>query len=73
MPYIPGTKQLLKKARDLQTVANAVQDKVTVKRGWLDRQSVAYRESPQGQEWEEYLENLDDFLNEIMAINTDEV
>ncbi len=74
MPNISGAKQLVKRIKDLKMQADKVQDKIVEKQNWLDRQTTdQYRESEKGQEWLDYLDRLENFVYEVMNINTEDI
>lgn len=73
MPNIPGAKKLVKQVKELKLQADIMNDKIIEKHRWLDQKDDKYIESEKGQEWLDYLDRLEDFIEEIYSIYTEDI
>lgn len=71
MPSIPSVKILLKQVARLKETAEMVRGEYEDKTTWLEEKSDQYRESEQGQRWEEYLAELEILLDDIDNLSDD--
>lgn len=72
MAKLKGLSQLSNALDKLKTVSEQIRENLDEKREWFDEKSESWQESDTGVEWEEHLDNMENILDEIDALEMPE-